>query len=443
MTAVLALSLSSEIEKYGAYAGIAAVVGLGVLSLLYFAQAREVKRLREWAGRAPERDADLQQRVVAEAQVRTAAPPPRPRPAGPATPAGVAAAKPAAPATGAPVLAAHPGTPTGAKPPVPATVAAAAATGVAAAGAKPAAAATAAAPPASTTVPASETAPGAVPGTPPPAAGTPVPAVAPAGTPGTPPPATVAAQSPPASTPASPTASPATTPPVATPGITSPSTPAGSTPAAPPAPAEPPLAATPTPPPPRSRPRPAAAPVRATRPDAGVASRTGAEPPRQGSRRGLLGVILGGVAIIAIAALLITQVFSGGSDKSGAPKPNSVGTPTATSGTDGASKTAQPDRAGTRVAVLNGTPVAGLARAAADKLTAVGYRDVSPVATDTTNQTRATTVVYWQSGTRRAGLDVAKALGLGRAALQVMDQNARVLGGGAPVVVVVGADQAK
>lgn len=171
--------------------------------------------------------------------------------------------------------------------------------------------------------------------------------------------------------------------------------------------------------------------------------RAGAEPPRQGSRRGLLGVILGGVAIIAIAVLLITQVFSGGSDNSSTPKPNSVGTPATSTGTGGSAGAPAPDRAGTRVAVLNGTPVAGLARAAADKLTAVGYRDVSPVATDTTNQTRATTVVYWQSGTRREGLDVAKTLGLSRSALQVMDQNARVLGGGASVVVVVGADQAK
>ncbi|MCU0314058.1 MAG: hypothetical protein MUC84_08370, partial [Solirubrobacteraceae bacterium] len=101
-----ALSLTDQIEKYGAYAGIAAVVGLGVLVLLYIAQAREVKRLREWAGRAPERDADLQQRVVAEAQRRTAAPArpaaaPAARPAGPATPAAAAAAA-AAPAAAKP-----------------------------------------------------------------------------------------------------------------------------------------------------------------------------------------------------------------------------------------------------------------------------------------------------------------------------------------------------
>jgi LytR cell envelope-related transcriptional attenuator len=34
---------------------MAAVLGLAVLSALYFSQARDVKRLREWAGRAPER----------------------------------------------------------------------------------------------------------------------------------------------------------------------------------------------------------------------------------------------------------------------------------------------------------------------------------------------------------------------------------------------------
>jgi hypothetical protein len=43
------------VEEIGAAAGLAAVVGLSVLSPLYFSQARDVRRLREWAGRAPER----------------------------------------------------------------------------------------------------------------------------------------------------------------------------------------------------------------------------------------------------------------------------------------------------------------------------------------------------------------------------------------------------
>ena len=43
------------VQEVGAIAGWAAVVGLAVLSALYFSQSRDVKRLREWAGRAPER----------------------------------------------------------------------------------------------------------------------------------------------------------------------------------------------------------------------------------------------------------------------------------------------------------------------------------------------------------------------------------------------------
>ena len=43
------------VREIGAGAGFAAFFGLAVLSAAYFSQARDVKRLREWAGRAPER----------------------------------------------------------------------------------------------------------------------------------------------------------------------------------------------------------------------------------------------------------------------------------------------------------------------------------------------------------------------------------------------------
>src|SRR3954462_2707239 len=106
----LAFSISDPIEKYGAICGYAAILGLGVLSLLYFAQAREVKRLREWAGRAPERDADLQQRVIADAQRRSQVaqtPAPRPPAGAPVTaaaqrPGNGGTAPAAAPGTAAP-----------------------------------------------------------------------------------------------------------------------------------------------------------------------------------------------------------------------------------------------------------------------------------------------------------------------------------------------------
>src|SRR3954463_2026171 len=62
-----AVTLSDLIEKGGAYVGIAAFFGLAILTVLYFAQARELKRLREWAGRAPERAQELEERVMAQA----------------------------------------------------------------------------------------------------------------------------------------------------------------------------------------------------------------------------------------------------------------------------------------------------------------------------------------------------------------------------------------
>lgn len=50
--------MADAIEQIGAYAGLAAFLGLGVLALLCFTQARDIRRLREWAGSAPERDAE-------------------------------------------------------------------------------------------------------------------------------------------------------------------------------------------------------------------------------------------------------------------------------------------------------------------------------------------------------------------------------------------------
>ena len=57
------------IQEIGSYAGLAAIPGLAILSALLFSQARDVRRLREWAGRAPERAAAQQaqpSRVVAK-----------------------------------------------------------------------------------------------------------------------------------------------------------------------------------------------------------------------------------------------------------------------------------------------------------------------------------------------------------------------------------------
>jgi hypothetical protein len=67
------------IERIGAFLGLAAFGGLGVLALLYFQQGREVRRLRDWAGKAPERSAA----AAAEAETALAPPEPREEDAGP------------------------------------------------------------------------------------------------------------------------------------------------------------------------------------------------------------------------------------------------------------------------------------------------------------------------------------------------------------------------
>ena len=92
-----------NIQEIGSYAGLAAVLGLAVLSALYFSQARDVKRLREWAGRAPERtDAPQPARVVAQPVPKPPVPRPLDLPAKPGAP------KPAVP-TPAPAAAAAAG----------------------------------------------------------------------------------------------------------------------------------------------------------------------------------------------------------------------------------------------------------------------------------------------------------------------------------------------
>lgn len=58
------------IEKIGAFAGLAAFFGLALLALLAFAQGRDIRRLREWAGSAPERDTERKESTSAAAAER-------------------------------------------------------------------------------------------------------------------------------------------------------------------------------------------------------------------------------------------------------------------------------------------------------------------------------------------------------------------------------------
>ncbi|HEY0316952.1 MAG TPA: LytR C-terminal domain-containing protein [Solirubrobacterales bacterium] len=58
------------VEQIGAFAGLAAFLGLAVLALLSFTHGRDIRRLRDWAGSAPERDAERKQATSAIAAQR-------------------------------------------------------------------------------------------------------------------------------------------------------------------------------------------------------------------------------------------------------------------------------------------------------------------------------------------------------------------------------------
>jgi hypothetical protein len=434
MTAALAaFSLQKEIEHYGAYAGIAAVFGLGILSLLYFAQAREVKRLREWAGRAPERAAELEARVTADAQRRVApAPAVAPRPTAPATPAAQQGGPPPTPGVAAP-----------------ATVAAAAAGATAATVAKP--------------------------GAPPPQNGTGSNAAVPApGTEVEPPdakdgeakdgeakdgeakkpveagaesaagePKPFGPQPKPAETADKPPVPAATAAAGAAAAAAGSATPPPSAAGATPAPAAPA-----TPPPPAARPAPLRAPVPSAslppRTPAGARPRTDSGDGRsRGRLAAIVGAVVGVIAVLAVAGILI---FGGGGDEP-APKPNTVAQPTTDTAANGSSTPSKApvklNRKSVPLAVLNGTTVTGLARGAADKLTAKGYNEPNVVTNDTTNQQRPTTLVYYEAKAHPAALDVAKILGVPTSQVKPMDANARALADRAQVAVFVGGDKAQ
>jgi cbb3-type cytochrome oxidase subunit 3 len=339
MTSILALSVTGKIEQYGAYAGFASVLGLAVLSLLYFAQAREVKRLREWAGRAPERAADLQDRVQTAAQQRVVAQPQaQPRPAA-ATPAGQAQGTPgAAPAT-----------------------AAAAAAAAGAATATPGGPAAPAAPGAGQPTTVQPAANGA--GVPQPKPGQPL--------------------------------------------------------------RVPPSAGTP---PPR-----AAGPV---------------APEREDGGRSIWAILGAAAALVVVVVAVVFFVFDLGGRSSGQQAANTIGTPGKSPSTGagnspssgGAAPAATPKPGTYTVAVLNGTAVPGLARGVANRLQNTKFK-IGNV-TNAADQSRSATLVQYAAGHLAEAQAVAKAIDVGKDAIQGVDPGSRAIAGDqASVVVIVGADQ--
>jgi hypothetical protein len=453
---LFALSFQGQVEKYGVYVGIAAFFGLAVLSLLYFSQARELKRLREWAGRAPERARELEQRVVAQAAANVARRTPS-MPGAPKTQGTIAPPR---------RLAEMPVPPPGAQ-----TAAGAQATELAEAveadepatngnvPAPPAAgAANGALPPAEDAQQASGDGVGPAEGREEPseegaeAAGDEAtgeeakkdkapgdeaqPAAAegaeaePASEEARPEPASEEARPEPASEEARPEGQPEPEPqrmvaarpgevPAAVPRAT-PAQRVGVTP------------------------RPAPLPLRQTRPSATPAGGRGGKRPAAPAPRRSAGTValFVGLAVLVLGggAFAVSQL--GGDDtppapNRAAPPPNQPETGgTGATGSEEPAKTA----AETNVAVLNGTTFTGLAGQLADRVSQEGGYERGATETNTRDQTIQTSTVFYADGFRSQARKVAELLSI--SAVEPVDEETQALAPDADVVVLAGADQA-
>lgn len=422
----LALSVHSLVNSVGADAGFAAVVGLAILALLYFAHARETANLREEAAMLAQRLQDAEARLDAARRAAPAQLVPRAAPAPaalravaqtPFAPAGLAAPELASATRFIPVSAAP---------------------AVAAVGVVSAASSLAASRVAGTAAPA------AVPPGQPETAQEPedqgepsAPVSADPAPPGAAPPVTA----PP------PVRSPAPAPAAVTAFRTAPATVAGAASsgqsgedvgngasAAP-------VGVIDQPAPSASPPPPAAPPARAQRPiippdqNLFVSERTRHGPPIGRRFAVLVGilVVIGAVAAVVIATSGTgTQNASNGSGAGGAPtRPTPSFNPALIT-----------------VAVLNGTNTNQLAHHVADRLAGLGYKE-GAIAT-ASNQTLTSTIVGYQPGAsnRTAALHIAKTLKLPARSVAPVDPAARTVACPPPsactanVIVTVGANLA-
>jgi LytR cell envelope-related transcriptional attenuator len=97
-----------------------------------------------------------------------------------------------------------------------------------------------------------------------------------------------------------------------------------------------------------------------------------------------------------------------------------------------------------RIAVLNGTTVTGLARAAADELKSKGYDEPNVVTNDVSNQSRPRSLVYYAPGHKADAQGVAGCLNIGLDRVQPMGTEEYLQAtraNRADVAVYVGADR--
>jgi hypothetical protein len=144
-----------------------------------------------------------------------------------------------------------------------------------------------------------------------------------------------------------------------------------------------------------------------------------------------------GALVLVVAALFATGVIGGGDDTPSAPNTTSNATPGGTAEPSGG---AQLEPASTKVAVLNGTTIPGLASREKDSLTEAGYAEIDTG--NNTDQQRAESAVLYgtRSGARQQARTVAERLNI--ANVERLDADTRDLSEGADVVVILGQDKA-
>ncbi len=399
-----AISVHQIVSSVGADVGFAAIVGLAILVLLYFSQARETANLREQAYEAAQRVEQLEARV---AQVARRQPVPVPTPQGAAAGAIGASRVVRSPATvGVPARTVAPAAPAGVGAP-----ALAAATRLIPSAVPAAAQASPTASPAqaSPTTPPAQPDQALVPDEG--ADQMPVPAAPRAG-----------AQVPYASAIPNLASAPAVAPPAtfAGTGNGSPRADTGVAGGVAARAAERPRVRPISPAPPRRSP--------------------GAEPPVRRSRLRLVAALLVGAAVAAAAVFAVLQLTGLGSGSA-----TSAAARTSTASGSGGRHGSAANPSKITVAVLNGTSTLHLASRTAQRLAALGFRQGT--IGDAAAQTYTTSVVAYMQGHRPDALAVARGLKLKPSAVQRIGSNTQAVACpstpcSATVVVTTGADLA-
>jgi hypothetical protein len=144
-----------------------------------------------------------------------------------------------------------------------------------------------------------------------------------------------------------------------------------------------------------------------------------------------------GALVLVVVALFATGILGGGGSDTPSSTPDTTSSVTP-EGTASSQSGLTP--AATKVAVLNGTTIPGLASQEKDTLTAAGFRKIATG--NNTDQQRANSSVLYgtRSGARAQARTVAQRLDI--ATVQRLDADTRDLSEDADVVVILGQDKA-